>query len=199
MVQKIYKFTKPGQRNFTIKKFGPGLLWAQAVPRKARSPTPSHLTPKKSRKSVCGFANFCFARDAKFPAVFSICSGRKCTRFPIHFSIGLSEKFQLRSLFPLIPPLLICTCPAARTRAGSQGARIPQNHEKSGFWIFKRTAKGRQKDGKRTARHGKNGAFQVKEHAPFQVKEMKTISVEVLSLPSRRRRPGSVARARIRR
>ena len=28
--------------------------------------------------------------------MFFICSGRKFTRFPIHFSIGLSEKFQLR-------------------------------------------------------------------------------------------------------
>ena len=87
-----------GQEEGTAQKdlCGRGFCRHRASSANQKSRPPLIARSKNHEKSVWGFANFCFARDAKFPVVFSICSGRKCTRFPIHFSIVLSEKFQLR-------------------------------------------------------------------------------------------------------
>ena len=95
---KQYKFSKPGRRNFTRKKFRPGFAGTRSPIFLKRFWGPRHISRNENReKSVCGLANFCFARDAKFPAGISSCSGRKCTRFPIHFSIGLSEKISVQA------------------------------------------------------------------------------------------------------
>ena len=69
--------------------------------------------------------------------------------------LTLEKTFESIALRPAREP-----APKAR-----DNLKIMKNQD-SGF------SKGRQKDGKRTARHGKKGAFQVKENGPFQGKEM---------------------------
>ena len=83
-------------RNCTKKLCGRGFCRHRGSSADPDRRPPLIARKKNHEKSVCGLANFCFSRGAKFPAMFFICSGRKFTRFPIHFSIGLSEKFQLR-------------------------------------------------------------------------------------------------------
>ena len=82
-----------GQEEGTAQKdlCGRGFCRHRASSANQKSRPPLIARSKNHEKSVWGFANFCFARDAKFPVVFSICSGRKVTRFPIHFSIVLSD------------------------------------------------------------------------------------------------------------
>ena len=192
----INKIAKPGERNFTIKSLGRGYCGHRPSPAN-QDRRPPLIARRKITKVRLWLREFLFCTRRKISCcVFHLFWEKMHAISYSLFHWSEREKFQLRFLFPLIP-LLICTCPAGRTRAGSQGARIPQNHEKSGFWILKGTAKGRQRDGKETARHRKNGAFQGKENAPFQGKEMQTMSVEVLSLPSRRRRPGSTLCSRL--